>query len=312
MFSKFHIMPLNVPDKIPAIQQLEKENIFVMNQSEATRQDIRPLRIIILNLMPLKVTTETDLIRLLSNTPLQVELELMQIKGHTPKNTSIEHMKAFYKSFDSIKSRKFDGLIVTGAPVELLPFEEVTYWEEMKAIMDWAQTNVTSSMFICWGAQAGLFHYYGIPKHALKEKMFGVFKHHYSDSKIPIFRGFDDEFYVPHSRHTEVREEDISKVGELSIIGSSEEAGVNMVMAKNGRQLFITGHFEYSQYTLDNEYKRDLAKGFNLQMPLHYYRDDDPKNKPFVRWKSHANLIFSNWLNYYVYQETPYDLDEIG
>ncbi len=305
-------MPLNIPDKIPAIEQLVQENIFVMNQTQATHQDIRPLRIVILNLMPLKVTTETDLIRLLSNTPLQVELELMQIKGHKPKNTPIEHMRAFYKSFDSIKNKKFDGMIITGAPVEQLPFEEVTYWAEMKKIMDWALTNVTSSMFICWGAQAGLFHYYGVPKHPLKQKMFGVFEHTYKDPKIPIFRGFDDVFYVPHSRHTEIRAEDIEKIEGLEVIASSEESGVNMVIANNGRQLFITGHSEYSPMTLDQEYRRDLMKGLDIEMPKHYYRNDDPMQKPFVRWKSHANLLFSNWLNYYVYQETPYNLDEIG
>lgn len=305
-------MPLNIPDTIPAIEQLVEENIFAINQSVATHQDIRPLRIVILNLMPLKVTTETDLIRLLSNTPLQVELDLMQIKGHTPKNTPIEHMKAFYKSFDTIKDNKYDGMIVTGAPVEQLPFEEVTYWEEMKMIMDWARKNVTSSLFICWGAQAGLFHYYGVPKYPLKGKMFGVFEHTYVDSKIPIFRGFDDVFYVPHSRHTEIRAEDIEKVEGLEVIASSKESGVNMVIANNGRQIYITGHSEYSPLTLDQEYKRDLKKGMNIEKPKHYYRNDDPNQLPFVRWKSHANLLFSNWLNYYVYQETPYNLDEIG
>ena len=304
-------MPLNIPDKLPAIKLLRKENIFVMDQTRATHQDIRPLKIAILNLMPLKVTTETDLVRLLSNSPLQIEVDFLKFKGHTPKNTSASHMSAFYTEFDRIKGKKYDGMIITGAPVELLPFEEVTYWDEMKLLMDWAVKNVQSTLFICWAAQAGLYHYYGIPKYPLEKKMFGVFKHTYSDDKLPIFRGFDDEYYVPHSRHTEVREGDIKKVKGLKIISFSDISGVNMVVARKGRQLFITGHAEYSRCTLDSEYKRDLAKNLPIEMPVNYYRNDDPSQEPVMRWKSHANLLFSNWLNYYVYQETPYNLEEI-
>ncbi|MFB6320424.1 homoserine O-succinyltransferase [Saccharicrinis sp. FJH54] len=302
-------MPLNLPDKLPAIEALKKENIFVMDESRASHQDIRPLRIVILNLMPLKVTTETDLIRLLSNTPLQIVVDFLRIKGHKPKNTPLEHMKAFYHDFDSIKHKKYDGMIITGAPVEHLPFEEVKYWEEIKTIFDWSIKNVTSSLFICWGAQAGLYHFYGVPKYMLNEKRFGVFRHTYSDPKLPIFRGFDDFFFAPHSRYTEIREEDIKRIPELEIISTSEDAGVHLVMGKNGRQFFVTGHTEYSPNTLDQEYKRDILKGLDIKIPKNYYPDDDPQQAPVVRWKSHANLLFSNWLNYYVYQETPYDLD---
>ncbi len=304
-------MPLNIPDKLPAIELLEKENIFVIDQSRASHQDIRPLRIVILNLMPLKITTETDLLRLLSNSPLQVEIDFLKIKGHTHKNTSAKHMKTFYKTFNKIKDNKYDGMIITGAPVEHLPFEQVTYWNEIKEIMDWSTRNVTSTLFICWASQAALFHFYGVPKHMLDKKMFGVFRHKVSDNKIPIFRGFDDEYYIPHSRHTEVRAEDIQKVPELEIISSSEESGVNMVLAKNGRQIFITGHAEYSRNTLHNEYKRDLEKDLPIEVPVNYYPDNDPNNTPTLKWRSAANLLFTNWLNYYVYQETPYDLEDI-
>lgn len=304
-------MPLNIPDSLPAIKILEEENIFVMNESRAIHQDIRPLRIIILNLMPLKITTETDLLRLLSNSPLQINIDFMKIKGHTPKNTPSEHMKMFYRNFDELNGRKYDGMIITGAPVEQLPFEEVTYWDEMRRILDWSVHNVTSTLFICWAAQAGLYHFYGIPKYPLKKKMFGVFQHTFTDEKLPIFRGFDDEFFVPHSRHTEIRAEDLQKVDELQIISSSPEAGVNMVKAKNGRQLFITGHSEYSRMTLDSEYRRDVAKKLPIEIPVNYYPDDNPANKPVMKWRSTANLLFSNWLNYYVYQETPYNLEEI-
>lgn len=283
-----------------------------MNETRASHQDIRPLKIIILNLMPLKITTETDLLRLLSNSPLQIEIDFMKIKGHTPKNTPSEHMKAFYRNFDELNDRKYDGMIITGAPVEQLPFEEVTYWDEMKQILDWAEHHVTSTLFICWAAQAGLFHYYGIPKYPLEKKMFGVFKHTHSNNNLPILRGFDDVFFVPHSRHTEIRREDVEKVPELRIIASSEEAGVTMVKARNGRQLFVTGHSEYSRHTLDSEYKRDLAKGLPIDIPINYYPDNNPDNPPQMRWQSTANLLFSNWLNYYVYQETPYNLDEIS
>lgn len=304
-------MPLKIPDTLPAIKTLQEENIFVMNESRASHQDIRPLKIIILNLMPLKITTETDLLRLLSNSPLQIEIDFMKIKGHTPKNTPSSHMSAFYKNFDELNDQKYDGMIITGAPVELLPFEEVTYWDEMKQILDWAQNHVTSTLFICWAAQAGLFHYYGIPKYPLSKKMFGVFEHTHVNDNLPIFRGFDDVFYVPHSRHTEIRAEDIEKVDDLRIVASSEDAGVTIVKAKNGRQLFITGHAEYSRNTLDGEYHRDLKKKLPINIPVNYYPANDHSKKPTMRWQSTANLLFSNWLNYYVYQETPYDIADI-
>jgi homoserine O-succinyltransferase len=304
-------MPLNIPDNLPAIKILEEENIFVMNESRASHQDIRPLKIIILNLMPLKITTETDLLRLLSNSPLQIEIDFLKIKGHTPKNTPSEHMKTFYRDFSELNDRKYDGMIITGAPVEQLPFEEVTYWDEMKQILDWAEHHVTSTLFICWAAQAGLYHYYGIPKYPLDKKMFGVFRHTFSNEKLPIFRGFDDEFFIPHSRHTEIRAGDVEKVDALQMIASSEIAGVTIVKAKNGRQLFITGHAEYSRYTLDSEYRRDLDKKLPIEIPQNYYPEDNPENIPLMRWRSTANLFFSNWLNYYVYQETPYNLEEI-
>lgn len=304
-------MPLTIPDKLPAIELLLKENIFVIDQTRASHQDIRPLRLIILNLMPLKITTETDLLRVLSNSPLQIEIDFMKIKDHEHKHTSAEHMEQFYKTFDQVKKQKYDGMLITGAPVEHLPFEAVTYWDEMKEIMDWSVNNVTSSMFICWASQAALFHFYGVPKYGLDKKMFGVFKHKVSDNKIPIFRGFDDEYYVPHSRHTEVRAEDIEKVEGLEIISHSDVSGVNMVMARNGRQFFITGHAEYARMTLDNEYKRDLSKNLPIEIPANYYPDDNADEKPVLRWRSAANLLFTNWLNYYVYQETPYNLDDI-
>lgn len=304
-------MPLNLPDRLPAIELLKKENIFVFDHSRASRQDIRPLRIVVLNLMPLKITTETDLVRLLSNTPLQIELSFMKLRSHTPKNTPVEHMKAFYKDFELMSDERFDGMIITGAPVEQMPFEEVSYWSEVSAIFDWARTHVTSTLYICWAAQAGLYHHYGVPKHDLPHKMFGIFEHTVNRPLLPIFRGFDDVFYVPHSRHTEIRREDIERCPELDILSESPEAGVYMVMARDGREFFVTGHSEYSPYTLDGEYKRDLAKGLPIDMPRNYYRGDDPSQPPLVRWRAHANLLFSNWLNYYVYQETPYDINEI-
>lgn len=305
-------MPLNIPDRLPAIELLQKENIFVIDETRASHQDIRPLKIVILNLMPLKITTETDLLRVLSNSPLQIQIDFLKIKDHQYKNISAEHMTMFYKTFDQIKNKKYDGMIITGAPVEHLPFDEVTYWGEMKKILDWSVNHVTSTLFICWASQAALFHFYGIPKYPLEKKMFGVFKHHVSDNKLPIFRGFDDEFYVPHSRHTEVRSEDILNVPGLEIISASEEAGVNMVMARNGRQIFITGHAEYARDTLNNEYKRDLEKNLPINIPENYYPDNDPEKKPLLRWRSAASLLFTNWLNYYVYQETPYNLEDIG
>ncbi len=305
-------MPLNLPDKLPAIRALEKENIFVMNTTRAAGQDIRPLRIAVLNLMPLKITTETDLIRLLSNSPLQIELCLMKVKSHTSKNTPIEHMKQFYRDFELMKAEKYDGMIITGAPVENMAFEEVNYWEEITGIFDWARNHVTSTLYICWAAQAGLYYHYGIPKYPLPEKMFGVFPHHTLQPFCPIFRGFDDLFYVPHSRHTEVRREDILKVKELELLSESEEAGVYMVMARGGREIFVTGHSEYSPNTLDIEYRRDLEKGLPIGMPKNYYPNDDPRLPPVVTWRAHANLLFTNWLNYYVYQQTPYDIEKIG
>jgi homoserine O-succinyltransferase len=304
-------MPVTIPDQLPAIELLKQENIFVMDQTRASHQDIRPLKLLILNLMPLKIITETDLLRLLSNSPLQIEVDFLKLKEHTSKNTSAEHMEAFYQTFSKLRKKKYDGMIITGAPVEHLPFEEVTYWKELQEIMDWAEQHVFSSLFICWAAQAGLYHHYGIPKNALKEKMFGVFRHTVSDDKLPIFRGFDDEFYVPHSRHTEIKSGDIEKVNGLNILSSSPESGVNMVVGKKGRQLFITGHLEYSRFTLDGEYRRDKARNLPIQIPVNYYPDDDDRLTPVMRWKSAANLLFSNWLNYYVYQETPYDLEEI-
>ena len=305
-------MPVNIPVKLPAIELLKRENIFVMDNERASSQDIRPLKIAILNLMPLKITTETDLIRLLSNSPLQIEIDFIKIKSHTPKNTPIEHLQMFYKDFDSIKHNNYDGMIITGAPVEKLDFGEVNYWDELTEIFDWGKSNVTSTLYICWAAQAGLYYHYGIPKYDLPEKMFGVFKHYALDKLNPIFRGFDDEFFVLHSRHTEVRREDILKKPELKLMAESVKAGVYMVMARGGREFFIMGHSEYSPNTLDDEYKRDLAKGLPIKMPENYYKDDNPDNKPVVRWRSHANLLFTNWLNYFVYQETPYNISEIA
>lgn len=304
-------MPLRLPDRLPAIEFLKDENIFVLGNSRADSQDIRPLRIVILNLMPLKITTETDLIRLLSNSPLQIEVHLMKVKAHTSKNTPVEHMKAFYRDFDLMRNEKFDGMIITGAPVEHLDYEEVTYWDEITEIFDWARTHVTSTMYICWAAQAGLFYYYGVPKYPLPQKMFGIFPQRPLDTQLPIFRGFDDVFYMPHSRHTELRREDILRVPELTLIAESEMSGVSMVMARGGREIYVTGHSEYSPLTLDTEYRRDLTKGLPIQMPYNYYEKDDPSRPPLVTWRAHGNLLFTNWLNYYVYQETPYNLDEI-
>ncbi|MBR3433093.1 MAG: homoserine O-succinyltransferase [Bacteroidaceae bacterium] len=304
-------MPLRLPDKLPAIDLLKDENIFVLADSRANTQDIRPLRIVILNLMPLKITTETDLIRILSNSPLQLEIQFMKVKAHTSKNTPIEHMKAFYRDFELMRDEKFDGMIITGAPVEHLEYQDVNYWDEISDIFAWARTHVTSTLYICWAAQAGLYYHYGVPKHPLPQKMFGIFPQYPLDKKLPIFRGCDDVFYMPHSRHTEIRKEDILKVPELTLIAESPMSGVSMVMAREGREIFITGHSEYSPYTLDTEYKRDLDKGLPIQMPYNYYRDDDPAKEPLVTWRAHGNLLFQNWLNYYVYQETPYNIDDI-
>ena len=306
-------MPLNLPDRLPAIDILKDENIFVIDNSRAKSQDIRPLKIVVLNLMPLKITTETDLVRLLSNSPLQIEVSFMKIKSHTSKNTPIEHMRAFYRDFCEMKEERFDGMIITGAPVEMLEFEDVNYWSEIQEIFDWTRSHVTSTFYICWAAQAGLYYHYGIPKYSLEKKMFGVFNHHICKGfeKLPIFRGFDDEFFVPHSRHTEVKREDIEKCKELSIISESEDSGVHIVMARGGREFFVTGHSEYSPFTLDTEYRRDLSKGLEIDMPKNYYKENDIEKGPMVKWRSTANLLFSNWLNYYVYQETPYDINNI-
>ena len=304
-------MPLNLPDQLPAIDLLKEENIFVIDSSRASTQDIRPLRIAILNLMPLKVTTETDLIRLLSNTPLQLEISFMKVKGHTSKNTPIEHMKAFYRDFEVMKHEKFDGMIITGAPVEHLEYNEVTYWDEITEIFDWARTHVTSTLYICWAAQAGLYYHFGVPKYKLDKKMFGIFKQYPLDAKLPIFRGFDDVFFMPHSRHTEIRREDILANSDLTLIAESPQSGVSMVMARGGREIYVTGHAEYSPNTLDTEYRRDLDKGLSIEMPINYYKNDNPNEGPLVTWRAHGNLLFSNWLNYYVYQETPYDINNI-
>ena len=304
-------MPLRLPDKLPAIELLKKENIFVMDDSRAHMQDIRPLKIAILNLMPLKITTETDLIRLLSNTPLQLEISFMKLKSHTPKNTPIEHMMMFYRDFDQMRLEKYDGMIITGAPVESLDFEDVNYWQEMKEIFDWARTHVTSTLYICWAAQAGLYYYYGIPKYPLPKKMFGVFPQYPLEPQIPIFRGFDDVFQMPHSRHTEIHRDDILAHPDLTLIAESPDCGVSMVMARNGREFFITGHLEYAPNTLDNEYKRDKDIRDDVELPLNYYSGNNPDNAPLVCWRAHANLLYSNWINYYVYQETPFDINQI-
>ena len=304
-------MPLRLPDRLPAIDILKNENIFVMDNSRATTQDIRPLRIVILNLMPLKITTETDLIRLLSNTPLQLEISFMKLRSHTSKNTPIEHMMMFYRDFEMMRHEKYDGMIITGAPVETLDFEEVTYWDEIKEIFDWARTHVTSTLYICWAAQAGLFYHYGIPKYPLQKKMFGIFPQHPLDTSLPIFRGFDDVFMMPHSRHTEIHREDILANPDLTLIAESPDCGVSMVMARNGREIYITGHLEYAPNTLDNEYKRDRGIRDDVDLPKNYYLDDNPDNAPLVTWRAHANLLYANWINYYVYQETPYNIEDI-
>lgn len=304
-------MPLNLPDRLPAIELLKQENIFVMDTTRAHNQDIRPLRIAILNLMPIKITTETDFVRILSNTPLQIEIEFMKIRSHTSKNAPIEHMQAFYHDFEDMRCKKYDGFIITGAPLEQINYEEVSYWTELQEVMNWAHRNVTSTLYICWAAFAALYHFYGIQKQPTDHKVFGVFPHRSSAPHLPIFRGFDDEFYVPHSRHITLSKQEIEACPDLKIISEGDEAGVHIVMARNGRDFFITGHSEYAPLTLDGEYRRDLSKGLPILPPKNYYRDDNPDNPPLVRWRSTANLLFSNWLNYYVYQETPYNIDDI-
>jgi len=304
-------MPLRLPDNLPAIDILKKENIFVMNSSRATSQDIRPLKIVILNLMPLKITTETDIIRLLSNTPLQMEVDFMKLKTHTPKNTPIEHMMMFYKDFETLKKEKYDGMIITGAPLENMEFESVRYWPELEEIFDWARTHVTSTLYICWASQAAMYYFHGIPKYPLPEKRFGIFRQKALVPNLPIFRGYDDYFNMPHSRHTENRREDIQKCKDLTIIAEGEESGVSIVMERGGREFYISGHIEYSPNTLATEYFRDRGKRFDVNMPVNYFRDDDPNKEPIVSWRAHANLFFANWINYYVYQETPYDISKI-
>jgi len=305
-------MPINIPDDLPTTEVLKAENIFVMHEERARHQDIRPLNIVILNLMPNKIETETQLLRLLSNSPLQVDVTLMFLQTHVAKNTPREHLLKYYVTFDEVKDRKFDGMIITGAPVEKLAFEDVTYWPELVKIMDWSLSNVYSTFHICWGAQAGLYHHFGIPKYLLETKMFGVFPHMVNKRNVPLLRGFDDVFYVPQSRHSEVKREDIEKVDVLEILSESEESGVYIVATKCGRQVFVTGHSEYDPLSLKKEYERDLAKGLTINIPKNYFPDDDPEREPIVKWRSHASLLFSNWLNYYVYQETPYDLNEIN
>ncbi len=305
-------MPVNIPNNLPAIELLKKENIFVMNQLRAKEQDIRPLRVLILNLMPVKITTETDLIRLLSNNPLQVEIDFLKLDTHTSKNTSEEHLQMFYKGFNEVKDDFYDGMIITGAPVELLEFEDVTYWGEISEIFDWARKHVTSTLYICWAAQAAMHHFYGINKVELPTKMFGVFKHIAHDKKHPLFRGFDDEFYIPHSRHTTVEKEEILSKKELTILAESPESGVGIITSRGGREFYLTGHSEYAPYTLHNEYTRDVEKDLPIDLPVNYYRDNNPQNPPLIRWAGHGNLLFNNWLNYYVYQETPFDKTEIA
>ena len=304
-------MPIKVQNDLPAKKIMENENIFIMNETRAITQNIRPLQIAILNLMPLKEDTEIQMMRSLSNTPLQLEVTFLTTASYIGKNTPASHLNQFYQTFDDVKDKNFDGLIITGAPVEQMDFEEVTYWDEITEIFDWARTHVTSTLYICWAAQAGLYHHYGVPKYPLKEKMFGIFEHRVLEPFHSIFRGFDDCFYVPHSRHTEVRREDILKVPELTLLSESEDAGVYMAMARGGREFFVTGHSEYSPLTLDTEYRRDLDKGLPIEMPRNYYIDNDPEKGPLVRWRAHANLLFSNWLNYFVYQETPYNINDI-
>ena len=301
-------MPIKIPNELPATHTLESENIFVITENRAMTQDIRPLQILVLNLMPTKIETETQLARLLGNTPLQVEVEFMHTATHKSKNISEEHLFTFYKTFDEIRHRKFDGMIITGAPVEQYAFEEVDYWDELVEIMDWTKDNVTSTLHICWGAQAGVYHHFGIQKELLPSKLFGVFEHKVSNRKIPLVRGFDDYFMAPHSRHTTVSAEQIHDCKHLRVLAESEKAGIFLCMTEGGRQIFIMGHPEYDRYTLHNEYMRDLNKGLEIELPVNYYPDNDHTKKPRLQWRSHSNNLYTNWLNYYVYQATPYDL----
>ena len=302
-------MPIKIQSDLPVKEILEKENIFVMDEGRAVHQDIRPIRILILNLMPLKEETELQLLRSLSNTPLQVDVSFMMVAPHESKNTATSHLNKFYETFDQVKAHKYDGMIITGAPVEQMEFEEVDYWEELKEIMEWTKTNVTSTIYLCWAAQAGLYYHYGLKKKMMDHKVFGLFRHRVKNRRVPLVRGFDDEFLAPHSRHTEVAAEDIHACDALTILAESEEAGVFLCMAMDGRQIFVMGHPEYDRVTLDGEYKRDKGKGLDIKLPENYYPEDDPDNKPLLLWRAHANNLYTNWLNYYVYQATPYDLD---
>ena len=304
-------MPIKIPNDLPAAGILQNENIFVMNENRAMTQDIRPLEIVLLNLMPTKIATETQLSRLLGNTPLQVHLELMHTTSHKAKNVSQEHLLTFYKSFDELKHRKFDGMVITGAPVENLAFEDVDYWDELCKIMEWSKTNVHSTFHICWGAQAGLYYHYGLNKAELPKKLFGIYKQRVLNRRIPLVRGFDDEFYVPHSRYTAIDAKKIHDCEALTVLAESDEAGVLLAIANGGRQVFVQGHFEYDRLTLEAEYQRDVAKGIPIDVPVNYYPDDNPNEKPMLQWRAHGNTLYSNWLNYYVYQLTPYDLDKV-
>ena len=301
-------MPIRIQNDLPAKEILENENIFVMDEDRAIHQDIRPLKVVILNLMPKKEDTELQILRLLSNSPLQSDLTFLQMKSHVSKNTSASHLNKFYCYFDEIENQKFDGMIITGAPVEQIEFEEVDYWDELCRIMEWSKTNVTSTFHICWGAQAGLYYHFGLKKHMLPKKLSGVYKHKVMKRREPLVRGFDDEFYAPHSRYTEVLAEDIHNCPGLKVVAESDEAGVYLCLTEDGKQIFVTGHSEYDRYTLDNEYKRDLGKGINPDIPVNYYPDDNPENKPLLLWRSHSMNLYTNWLNYYVYQVTPYEL----
>ena len=305
-------MPIIVPKKLPAVSTLEGENIFVMTENRAIHQDIRPLRLLILNLMPTKIVTETQLLRKLSNSPLQVEVGFLKMSSHVSKNASPEHLESFYTTFDQVRDIRYDGMIITGAPVENIAFENVTYWEELCDIMEWTSSNVFSTFHICWGAQAALYYHYKIPKYPLENKLFGIFKHRAEKPQSPLFRGFDDEFYIPHSRHTEIKELDINKVAELEILSTSEEAGVLALRSLDNRQFFITGHPEYDAETLALEYFRDVEKGLQIDIPKNYFQNDNPDSQPLVSWRAHAQLLYTNWLNYYVYQSTPYDIEKVG
>ena len=305
-------MPIRTQSDLPAKETLENENIFVMDETRAMHQDIRPLKVAILNVMPLKEETELQLLRVLSNTPLQVDVTFLNVKSHISQNTSASHLNKFYTFYDEIKNEKFDGLIITGAPVEQLAFEDVDYWEDLCQIFEWSKKNVTSTLHICWGAQAGLYYHFGLEKKELKEKITGIYKHRVKNRKEPLVRGFDDEFYAPHSRYTEVSKEDVEKCDKLKILAESDEAGVFICISEGGKQVFVTGHPEYDRYTLDSEYKRDMGKGLNPKIPYNYYPDDNPKNRPLLQWRSHSINLYSNWLNYYVYQITPYDVENIG